>query len=88
MTLDFAFSGAMGVVAMRKTELLNALMAALSQKRKLSKKEEDQVDMFVLNMPSRFFIAESEKKNNKINYDLKLKDLDIDVKKIMKEIKV
>lgn len=86
MSLDYAFSGAMAVVAMRKTELLNKLLADLSEKKKLSKKEEEKVDEYVLNMPSKLFIAESEKKNQKINYDLKMKDTEINPDKVLKEI--
>ncbi len=85
--MDHNFSGTMAAVMMRKSQLYTALLDELSKKRKLSKKEEEAVDGYVLHMPSSLFITNDEKERKKINYDLKLKDLGIDVNKVMKELK-
>lgn len=84
--MDREFSGTVTAVMMRKSQLYTALLEELSKKRKLSKKEEEAVDRYVLHMPGSLFLTNSEKENKKINYDLKLKDLKIDVNKVMKEI--
>ncbi len=84
--MDSNFSGTLTAVMMRKSQLYTALLEGLSKKRKLSKKEEEIVDSYVLHMPSSLFLTNSEKENKKINYDLKLKDLGIDMQKIIKEL--
>ncbi len=84
--MDHEFSGTMTAVMMRKSQLFTALLAELSKKRKLSKKEENAVDKYVLQMPGRLFLTVDEKENKKVNYDLTLKDLKFDVSKIIGEI--
>ncbi len=84
--MDSDFSGTLAAVMMRKSQLLYALLdEAAKRKGRLSKQDEKLIDSYVLRMPSRFFLVDIEKEKKKVNYDLKLKDLSIDIKKILKD---
>lgn len=87
--MDSDFSGTVTAVMMRKSQLLYALLDEAAKKRgKASKDDEKLIDSYVSRMPGKVFLSASELERKRVNYDLKLKDLEIDVHKIIKELKL
>lgn len=78
--------GIMGLIALRKSELFYKVISELSQEKQVSNK--DKIKTYIAQMENEIFLSKKEKENKKINPKLELKDLEIDIPSIIKEIKI
>ena len=81
------FIGMMGLIALRKSELYYKIISELSRDNQLYEKDKKNIKKYIAEMENERLLSNKEKRNKKIDTKLNLRDLDIDIGKIIKEIK-
>lgn len=77
----------MGLIALRKSELYYKILNELSKKDQVSETDKKNIEKRVSEMDNEKFLSKEEKKTKKLNPKLKLEDINLDIKAIIKEIK-
>lgn len=80
--------GIMGLIALRKSEAYYKVTSELYKEKELSNRDKEKIKKHIAGMKNEKFLSKDEKENKKIKPKLKLKDIDFDIKKAIKEIKL
>ena len=79
--------GIIGLIALRKSELYYKVIHELSKDKQISEKNKEQIKKYIAEMENERILSGEEKKNKKIRPNFKLKDIDLDIKAVINEIK-
>lgn len=79
--------GIIGIIALRKSELYYRVVNELLKEKQISEKDKEKIKKQIAEIENETLLSKEEKKNKKINPKLKLKDIDLDIKAIINEIK-
>jgi uncharacterized protein YpuA (DUF1002 family) len=88
MEEKYKVMGIMGLIALRKSELFYKVVNELSKDRQISEDDKEKIKKYVSEMENELFLSKDERQNRRINSKLKLKDIDLDIQKVIKNIKL
>lgn len=78
--------GIIGLIALRKSDLYNLILAEASKKQTLSENDKNKIRAYISSMKNEKFLTKEEKKDKKINKELNImKDLDLNLKEIIEK---
>ena len=80
--------GLMGLIALRKSELFYTVVNELFKEKELSEKDKEKNKIHISKMENEMFLSKEEKQSKKIKPKLELKNIDLDIQKIIKEIEM
>jgi histidyl-tRNA synthetase len=87
MKKEYKVMGILGLIALRKSELFQKIMNELSKEKQISDKDKETIKKYISEMENEIFLSEEEKQSKKVNPLLKLDDINLDIKEIIKKIK-
>jgi len=79
--------GILGLIALRKSDLYNNVLMEASKNKDLSKDSKNKIKNYISSMKNELFLGKDEKKNKKIDAQLRIDELNFDFGKIIKENK-
>ena len=80
--------GVLGLIALRKSELFYTVVNELSKEKELSEKDKEKIKRHISKMENEMFLSKEEKQSKIIKPKIKLKNIDLDIQKVIKEIKL
>lgn len=80
--------GIMGLIALRKSELFYKVLEELSKDNQISEEDKEKIKRYIAERSNEKLLSKEEIENKKINNGLKLDEINIDIQKIISEIKL